>query len=138
MVLFAKANPENCVAIREVLDDFCSQLGQTISEAKSRVFFSPNLEKDQKDALCDILGFQSTPNLGRYLGFPMKHRGASNQDFNFVLEKVKKKLVGWKANLLSMAGRSVLIQASTSAIPAYVMQNILLPGRILDGIDRVE
>ena len=120
------------------MDDFCSQLGQTISEAKSRVFFSPNLEKDQKDAVCDILGFQSTPNLGRYLGFPMKHRGASNQDFNFVLEKVKKKLVGWKANLLSMAGRSVLIQASTSAIPAYVMQNILLPGRILDGIDWVE
>ena len=102
------------------------------------MFFSPNLDKDHKDALGDILGFQSTPNLGRYLGFPMKHRGASNQDFNFVLEKVKKKLVGWKANLLSMAGRSVLIQASTSAIPAYVMQNILLLGRILDGIDWVE
>ena len=99
-----KANPENYVTIREVLDDFCSQLGQTISEAKSKVFFSPNLEKDHRDALCDILGFQSTPNLGRYLGFPMKHRRASNQDFNFVLEKVKKKLVGWKANLLSMAG----------------------------------
>lgn len=56
------------------------------------------------NALCDILGFQATPNLGRYLGFPMKQRGASNQDFNFVLEKVKKKLAGWKANLLSMVG----------------------------------
>ena len=81
------------------------------------------MDKDHRDALGDILGFQSTPNLGRYLGFPMKHHGASNQDFNFVLEKVKKKLAGWKANLLSMAGRSVLMQASSSAIPAYVMQN---------------
>ena len=81
------------------------------------------MDKDHRDALSDILGFQSTPNLGRYLGFPMKHHEASNQDFNFVLEKVKKKLAGWKANLLSMAGRSVLMQASTSAIPAYVMQN---------------
>ena len=137
LVLFAKANPKNCVTIRGVLDDFCSQSGQTISEAKSKVFFSPNLDKDHRDALGDILGFQSTPNLGRYLHFPLKHRGASNQDFNFVLEKVKKKLAGWKANLLSMARRAVLIQASTSAIPAYVMQNNLLPGRILDGIDRM-
>ena len=110
---------------------------QTVSKAKSRVFFSPSLDKDHRDALGDILEFQSTPNLGRYLGFLMKHRGASNQDFNFVLEKVKKKLAGWKANLLSMAGRAVLIQASTLAIPAYVMQNNLLPGKILDGIDRV-
>ena len=137
LVLFAKANPENYVTIRGVLDDFCNQSGQTVSKAKSRVFFSPSLDKDHRDALGDILEFQSTPNLGRYLGFLMKHRGASNQDFNFVLEKVKKKLAGWKANLLSIAGRSVLIQASTSTIPAYVMQNNQLLGKILDGIDRV-
>ena len=54
-----------------------------------------------------------------------------------MLDKVKKKLVGWKANLLSLARRSVLIQASTSAIPAYVMQCSQLPGKILDGIDQV-
>ena len=113
---------ENCLVIREVLDEFCNQSGLTISEAKSRVFFSPNVDQSDSEALSDILGFQSTTNLGKYLGFPIHHRGASNQDFNFVLDKVKKKLAGWKANLLSMAGRSVLIQASTSAIPAYVMQ----------------
>ena len=84
LVLFAKANMENCLVIREVLDEFCSQSGQTISEAKSRVFFSPNVDQSDREALSDILGFQSTPNLGKYLGFPIKHRGASNQDFNFM------------------------------------------------------
>ena len=112
-------------------------IGQTISEAKSMVFFSPNVDQSDREALSDILGFQSTPNLGKYLGFPIKHRGASNQDFNFVLDKVKKKLAGWKANLLSLARRSVLIQASTSAIPTYVMQCNQLLGKILDGIDQV-
>ena len=137
LVLFAKANMENRLVIREVLDDFCSQPGQTIIEAKSRVFFSPNVDQSDREALSDILGFQSTPNLGKYLGFPIKHHGASNQDFNFVLDKVKKKLAGWKANLLSLAGRSVLVQAATSAIPAYVMQCSQLPRKILDGIDQV-
>ena len=50
---------------------------------------------------------------------------------------MKCKLAGWKANLLSMAGRAVLIQASSSAISAYIMQCNLLPSKVLDGIDRV-
>ena len=109
LVLFAKATPENCKVVKEVLDMFCKALGQTISGAKSRVFFSSNIDQDSKEELSSTLRFQSTDCLGKYLGFPIKHRGRPNQDFNFVLDKVKKKLVGWKANLLSLAGRAVLI-----------------------------
>lgn len=39
--------------------------------------------------------------------------------------------------MLSLAGRSVLIQASSATIPAYVMQCTQLPRRILEEIDRV-
>ena len=49
---------------------------------------------------------------------------------------MKSKLAGWKANLLSMAGRAVLIQAFSSVVPAYIMQSNLLPSMVLDGIDR--
>ena len=79
------------------------------------------MESDQRDIMANLLGFSSTPNLGKYLGFPLKHPGTSRHDYNSVLDKVKKNLASWKANLLSMAGRLVLIQASTSAISSYVM-----------------
>ena len=105
LVLFAKADQENCATIREVLDQFCSQPGQTVSGANSKVYFSSNVDRDSRDEFCDILGFQSTPNLGKYLGIPIKHPSPSSQDFNFVLDRVKQKLAGWKANLLSLAGR---------------------------------
>ena len=36
LVLFAKTNLENCMVIKEVLDDFCKVSGQTISGAKSK------------------------------------------------------------------------------------------------------
>ena len=108
-----------------------------MSEAKSRVYFSPNIDRDTRESLCDILGFASTPFLGKYLGFPLKQPGFSLQDYNFILDRVKQKLSGWKANMLSLAGRSILIQASLVAIPSYVMQCAYLPGRILDGVDRV-
>ncbi|KAK7840534.1 hypothetical protein CFP56_016604, partial [Quercus suber] len=49
---------------------------------------------DTRESLCDILGFHSSPNLGRYLGFPIKHCGASNQDLNFISERVKQNLAG--------------------------------------------
>ena len=68
----------NCSTIRDVLDDFCARSGQSISESKSRVYFSPNVDVDTRESLCDILGFKSTTNLGKYLGFPLKHQGRNN------------------------------------------------------------
>ena len=136
VVLFAKADLGNCMAIRDALDTFCSNTGQTISEAKSRVFFSPNVDRDSRESLCDVLRFTSTTNLGKYLGIPIKHPGSA-LDVNFILDRVKQKLAEWKSNLLSPVGRTVLIQASSSVIPAYVMQCALLPNKILEGIDRI-
>ena len=71
LVLFARADAINCSIIRDVLDDFCKMSGQIVSEAKSRVFFSPNVDRDSRESFCDILGFHSTPSLGKYLGFPI-------------------------------------------------------------------
>uniref|UniRef100_A0A2N9GZ20 DUF4283 domain-containing protein n=1 Tax=Fagus sylvatica TaxID=28930 RepID=A0A2N9GZ20_FAGSY len=48
---------------------------------------------------------------------------------NFIVERVQAKLSNWKAKLLSPAGRLVLIQAVTSAVPAYYMQSTALPSR---------
>ena len=136
-LLFAKANPSNCSCVKEAIEEFCMKLGQKINPQKSKVYFSPNVDKDGKAELCDILGFHSTPNLGSYLGFPIRHAGSSNQDLNFVLDWVKQRLAGWKVSLLSLAGRKVLIQAATNAIPSYIMQSSLLPARILDNLDRM-
>ncbi|XP_050242423.1 uncharacterized protein LOC126691393 [Quercus robur] len=136
LVLFAKADHINCSAVRDVIDEFCSASGQSVSAAKSRVYFSPNVDRDSRESFCDILGFASTPSLGKYLGIPIKHPGSSPQEFNFILDRVKNKLAGWKANLLSLAGRAVLIQASSAAIPAYVMQCTHIPNKVLEGVDR--
>ena len=60
LIFFAKADWVICSAIRDVLDEFCEVSGQTVSEAKSRVYFSPNVDRDTGESLCDILGFAST------------------------------------------------------------------------------
>ena len=106
-----------------------------VSETKSRVYFSPNMDRDTRESLSDILNFQSTPTLGKYLGIPIKSLGSRSQDFNFILDRVKQKLAGWKLKLLSMAGWMILVQISSSTILVYIMQCTYLPNRILKGLD---
>ena len=60
--------------------------------AKSKIYFSPNIRQEERDEMCEVLGMSSTPNLGKYLGFPLKHPGSSSHDFDFVLERVQTKL----------------------------------------------
>jgi len=67
------------------------------------------------------MGMRSTPNLGKYLGFPLKQLGSSSQDYNFVIERVQAKLAGWKGNLLSFVGRIVLTQSILTTVPLYAM-----------------
>lgn len=108
LILFAKVDEKNCQSIREVLEVFGELSTQKVSASKSKVFFSPNVPGDTRSSLADILGFHSTPNLGKYLGFPLKHVRSSSQDYNFIIEKVQRKLAGWKSSLLSFTGRVVL------------------------------
>ena len=77
LMLFAKADRKNCVAIKDVLDSFCDLSGQKISGENTRVYFSPNVGQRMRNDICDVLGFRSTPNLRKYLGLPIKHRGFS-------------------------------------------------------------
>ena len=115
---------------------FAYCLGRESISPNPKFSFSPYVDQGKRETFSNILGFRSTPNLGSYLGFPLRHAGSSNQDLNFVLSRVEQKLAGWKANLLSFAGRKVLVQASISSIPSYVMQSALLPTRILDNLDK--
>ena len=78
LVLFAKANATNCIAISNTIDEFCRLSGQTVSEAKSKVYFSPNVDRDSRESVYDILEFSSTPSLGKYLGFPIRHTSSSS------------------------------------------------------------
>ena len=71
------------------------------------------------------------------MGFPLKNIGRSTWAYNFILDRVKQKLLGWKVSMLSLASRTVLMQASSATIPSYVMWCSYLLGKILDGIDRV-
>ena len=71
--------------------------------------------------MCRRLGILATNNLGRYLGFPIIHKGRVGNAFNFIIDKVQSKLAGWKSRLLLRAGRLVLAKSIAAPIAEYYM-----------------
>uniref|UniRef100_A0A2N9HJ77 Reverse transcriptase domain-containing protein n=1 Tax=Fagus sylvatica TaxID=28930 RepID=A0A2N9HJ77_FAGSY len=107
LLLCVEASSDCCHTITRILEDFCIHSGQKVNLSKSKVFFSPNVNLVLRHHLSGILRVSSTPNLGKYLGFPLSPNGRSTRDFDFVVEKVQAKLSNWKAKLLSPADRKM-------------------------------
>ena len=58
-------------------------------------------------------------NLSKYLGVDFKLRGGRVTDFQYLVEKLQSKLQGWKAKLLSQAGRTILISSVLQSMSLY-------------------
>ena len=136
-MLFAIASEENSKTIKEVLEFFCTESGQKISTSKSWVYFSQNVDDDLKGRICGNLNIQATTNLGKYLGFPLKHKNAERNQYNFIVERVINRLARWKSKFLSFAGRTILVKSVMSAMPNHVMQGVALPSHLCEKLDKI-
>ena len=75
----------------------------------------------------------------KYLGCPIFQQRTNRNIFQGIINKATMKLQGWKANCLSKAARTVLIQSYLEALPAHTMQCFELPKSVtrqLDSINR--
>ena len=63
-----------------------------------------------------------------------RHKNAS---FDYIKERVWRKLQGWKEKLLSQARREVLIKAVVQAIPTFTMSCFKLPMGLCDEIEKL-
>ena len=57
----------------------------------------------------------------KYLGLPTYVGKAKAKMFEYVKERIWKRIQGWKEKLLSKAGKEILIKAVAQAIPVYSM-----------------
>jgi hypothetical protein len=55
------------------------------------------------------------------LGLPIYIGRSRQNSFEYIKEKIWKRIQGWKEKLLLMAGKEILINAIAQAIPTYAM-----------------
>lgn len=136
VLIFAEASEYQVMLIKRILDLFCRSSGQKVSEAKSRIYFSKNVDGAVRNHLCHVSGFSVTKDIGKYLGVPILHERVTNRSFKFILDKVDQRLSNWKAKSLSFAGRLTLTKSVIQALPSYIMQSAYIPRHLCDDIDK--
>ncbi|XP_074363349.1 uncharacterized protein LOC141704396 [Apium graveolens] len=94
---------------------------------KSGVFFGSNVRQDKHAAISSILGVNNDLQSGLYLGLPSLVGRSKKRVFDFIKERMWKRLQGWKAKKISRIGKIVLIKNVATTIPSYCMSSFLLP-----------
>jgi ribonuclease HI len=116
-----KATTACAQKLQQILALYEAQSGQMINKEKSSAFFSKGTRHRTKRAVLNVLGISRESQNQRYLGLPV-HLGASKKkEFEYIKEKIWRRIQGWKEKLLSRAGKEILIKAVAQAIPTYAM-----------------
>ena len=126
-LVFCRANFEKCSNILKLLGVYEQSSGQKINKEKTTLFFSKSTPQATKDTVKGLLGVQEIIFYEKYLGLPSLVGRGKKASFNYIKERVWRKLQGWEGKLLSPAGREVLIKAVIQAILTFAMGCFKLP-----------
>ncbi|GKB91122.1 reverse transcriptase [Tanacetum coccineum] len=103
---------------------------------KSEISFSANVDIHTRTRIIECLNVREVVHQDKYLGLPSVIGRSKKVVFEAILDKIKKKLGGWKEKTLSIAEKEVLIKSVAQAMPMYIMNIFLLPGNIINDIHK--
>ena len=66
----------------------------------------------------------------KYLGLPANVGVDKTDCFSFLIERIVKRISGWKEKLLSAGGKEILLKAVIQAIPTYAMSVFKIPKKL--------
>ena len=134
-LLFCKANNHECNFVLELLEKYERASGQRINRDKTQLFFSSNTNQQVRNSIQGRLGVAVSHQFDKYLGLPSFVGRGKKQSFSNIRERIWQKIQGWKEQLLSQAGREVLIKSILQAMPTYSMNCFKLPRSLCKDIE---
>jgi hypothetical protein len=134
LLIFGTANREEAKLIIDTLQDFSEVSGQRVGPQKSSIWYSAVTPDADREVISALLMVPSNAQCSSYLGAPIQ---TNRNSFDFLIEKISKKLQMWKSAMLSPAGRLVLIRTVLLALPIYYMATCRIPKAVLNEITSV-
>jgi hypothetical protein len=87
-------------------------------------FIPMNLDVDQVHEVAHVLNFPLGSLPFQYLGVPIHFEKLNREDLQPVIDKLVKKVAGWRGRLLAYSSRLVLIKTCLASIPIYLLSFI--------------
>ncbi|KAJ1383973.1 Ribonuclease H-like superfamily [Sesbania bispinosa] len=126
-LFFSKATPSEAFALTSILNSYSLASGQRINVAKSGLICGARMTPALRKGMEDIFSIKCWDHPDKYLGLPADWARSKTRTLNWILERVKYKVQGWKESLLYFAGKEVLIKSVIQAIPTYAMAVFKFP-----------
>ena len=135
--IYSKANEETALQINHMLQVYEKASGQQIYKTKSSVLFSCNTNQEEKEIVCNILGFAETSEETTYLGLPNFVGRNKKVAFGYLKNRMQSKIEGWDKKYLSKGGKEIRLKTVSQAMPSYAMSIFLLPLKLCAEMESV-
>ena len=120
--------------LKFILCIFEQLTGLKINFHKSEIsFFGDAFEK--QDMYTHIFTCKKGDFPFKYLGIPMHYKKLVNSDWKSSEDKVEKKNSSWIGNLASIGSRLILVEASLSNVPSYMLSFFKMPKGVIKRCD---
>ena len=136
-LLFFRNDNHSLRNLQRILDWYSNISRQKINLGKYDNFCSPNMPKETQEAIALEIQVNLVQCPSKYLGINFKFRGNRIADFQFLIDKLISKLQGWKARLLSQAGRATLIKSILQSLPLYTFSCFKVPEYVCTKMDSI-
>lgn len=103
--LFYKANQETATQVKDMLHISELASGQKINVDKSSVFFSNNVEREEKLHICQELLINEAGDNTSYLGLPNMIGRNKNAVFGYLKNRLRDMVETWDKKYLSGGGK---------------------------------
>ena len=135
-LLFMEANRNFLLNYLAILEVFGSISGLRVNLRKS-IILGINIEDDLIHNLATITGCEVGVWPISYLGLPLGGNPRKISFWDPVVNKVAKRLDGWKKAFLSRGGRLTLIQSVLSSLPIYFLSLFKAPISVIRSLEKL-
>ena len=132
-ILFCDVDEEQILHVQMLLLCFQAVTGLKVNALKSEMV--PIREVPNVHVLAEILGCRIGSLPMTYLSMPLGASHKSPSVWNPILEKIERKLAGWKM-YLSKGRRLTLLKSTLSSLPTYYLSLFTIPTRVANKIER--
>ena len=134
--IFCDADPTQIASLRAILARFEEVSSLRINLGKSKLV--PIGVVHNIDVLVGMLDCRQSSLPLRYLELPLGAKFKELPIWNPILEKMERRLVGWKRLYLSKGGKVTLIKSTLSSLPKYFLALLPLPGKVANHMEKLQ
>lgn len=102
LLVFGQTTCEQLMkTVKQCLKLFCLASRNMVNVEKTKMIVSKNVHISRAQGLERVTRYGITDDLGKYLGVPILHSRQTKATYEYLVEKVQKRMSSWKAQQLS-------------------------------------